>query len=167
VNEYLTSAYRPTICSTATRPQCQERASSASASPYKSSALPRQDDLLVTTHSPSSAHIASRAFQAYIGLKFPAGIDGILRASRQLFLYSTPGIFFGSNTIRTNLNRATALDARRLVSEICSRVGSDSICTSSLASSISPYLQQPAPNLTGLPIAPSRASLSGPWVGYA
>ena len=38
-------------------------------------------------------------------------------------LHSTPGIFYGSNTTRTSLKRATALDARRSVSEICLRGG--------------------------------------------
>ena len=46
-----------------------------------------------------------------------------LERPEHLFLHSTTGIFFGSNTTRTSLKRATALDARRSVSEICLRGG--------------------------------------------
>lgn len=42
---------------------------------------------------------------------------------KPVFLHPTPGIFFGSNTIRTSLDRATALDARQSVSGICLRGG--------------------------------------------
>jgi len=38
---------------------------------------------------------------------------------KPVFLHSTPGIFFGSNTTRTSLDRATAFDARQSVSEVC------------------------------------------------
>lgn len=53
-----------------------------------------------------------------------ANTDSLNASSpKRLFLHSTPGIFFGSNTTRTSLDRATALDARRSVSEICLRGG--------------------------------------------
>ena len=47
-----------------------------------------------------------------------ADIDSLNALSpKPAFLHSTPGIFYGSSTTRTGLNRATALDARWLVSE--------------------------------------------------
>jgi hypothetical protein len=53
-----------------------------------------------------------------------ADIDSLNALSpRPAFLHSTPGIFYGSNTTRTSLNRATALDARQSVSEVCLRGG--------------------------------------------
>jgi hypothetical protein len=100
-------------------------------SPYKSSALPRQDDLLVTTHSPSSAHTATCASQACVASTCPlqltkliACLNSLIAPSSNAYL-STPDARYllrkQYHTYQAQPSYCTRCEAVSL--EICLRVG--------------------------------------------
>jgi hypothetical protein len=97
----------------------------------KGSALPRRDLFLLPLNTNflafAHSHLALQhgmSFALLPSTRDIADIDSLnVLSPRPAFLHSTPGIFYGSNTTRTSLNRATALNARQSVSKICLRGG--------------------------------------------